>query len=324
MGIDVRHPRALMPPFGGMYLAPGALYRSGLAVAWELCAGGWDFDLIDAHYLYPDGVAAARIADALGKPFIVTARGTDINVLMDIPRPRRLILESLKSAAAIIVVAESLKTRLAGHGIAADRVTVLRNGVDFSMFSIAENVNLQEAPAGDGPLLLSVGNLVNSKGVDLTISSVSKIEDARLIIVGDGPERRRLEAQALALGISHRVAFAGNVLHADLPRFYQAADLLVFPTEREGSPNVVLESLACGTPIVASRIAATEELLSGIPGARLVERTPGAIAGGICELMATPPDPAGIREYARRFDWKETSTGLKRLMSDVAGSARRG
>jgi hypothetical protein len=100
-GIDVAHPRYLLLPKAGMNLAPASLARAGLKAARRLIAEGYDFDLIDAHYFYPDGVAATMIGKALNKPVVITARGTDINLIPKYDRPRRMILQAAEDCAAI-------------------------------------------------------------------------------------------------------------------------------------------------------------------------------------------------------------------------------
>ncbi len=109
-GVEVFHPRYFLPPRIGMNIAPYALARGALPTIKRIIREGFDFDLIDAHYYYPDGVAAGFIAKELGKPFVVTARGTDINVLPNYPTPRRLILETAAAASASIGVSRAQQT----------------------------------------------------------------------------------------------------------------------------------------------------------------------------------------------------------------------
>ncbi|MCK5750181.1 MAG: glycosyltransferase, partial [Oricola sp.] len=136
-GLEVFHPRFLVPPKLGMRFAPASLERCLVREARTLIEEGWDFDFIDAHYFYPDGAAAAAAARTLGKPFVVTARGTDINYLPSFEGSCRRILDAARRADAIIAVADALKTELTRLGAQSDKITVLRNGVDLQKFSPA-------------------------------------------------------------------------------------------------------------------------------------------------------------------------------------------
>ena len=133
-GISVEHPRYLLLPKVGMNRAPHDLARAGLKAARRLIASGYDFDLIDAHYFYPDGVAASMIGKALGKPVVITARGTDINLIPEYPKPRQMILDAARDCAASITVCAALKDAIVGLGGTAEKITVLRNGVDLELF----------------------------------------------------------------------------------------------------------------------------------------------------------------------------------------------
>ena len=215
-GVEVFHPRYFLPPRIGMNIAPYALARGALPTIKRIIREGFDFDLIDAHYYYPDGVAAGFIAKELGKPFVVTARGTDINVLPNYPIPHRLILETAAAASASIGVSRALTGKLAALGAEPEKHKVFRNGVDLMRFypqpqDVArQQIGIPIAP--DEKLMLSVGNLVELKGHHLAIEALTQLPaNTRLAIVGKGMERERLEALARRLGVADRVYFAGMI-----------------------------------------------------------------------------------------------------------------
>src|SRR5690606_25968817 len=144
----------------------------------RLLAGGHDFDLIDAHYYYPDGIAAALLARWFRKPFVVTARGTDLNLLPDYRVPRRWIQWAARRAAASITVSEALKQKLVGLGASPDDVHVVRNGVDLELFHPLDRTSTREAlglPAGRW--LASIGNLVPLKGHDIAIQALERLPE---------------------------------------------------------------------------------------------------------------------------------------------------
>ena len=185
-GLEVTYPRYPLIPKVGMNLTPSLMYRAVKPLVTRLLRDGFDFDLIDAHYFYPDGVAAAYLARAVNKPFTVTARGTDLNLIPNYPTPRRLITEAATQADGLITVCQALKDELVKLGIAEQRVEVLRNGVDLELFQPKDREAAKAKFGVSGPILLSVGHLIERKGHDLIIKGLPRIPDATLLIAGTG------------------------------------------------------------------------------------------------------------------------------------------
>jgi glycosyltransferase involved in cell wall biosynthesis len=322
-GIKVIHPRYAMAPGLGMYFQPYALAAGAYATVRSLQRDGFDFDLIDAHYFYPDGVAAALLARWFRKPLVITGRGTDINLLPSYTIPRRLILSAARQAQAVITVSGALKRRLEECGINSDHITVIRNGVDTEIFKphTSEAISRELGLPG-APLLLSVGNLVPEKGHDLIIRALALMHSVRLVIVGEGPERTRLTNIAISAGVGNRVSFVPVRSQRELAPVYTAATALVLASSREGWPNVLLESMACGTPVVAADVGGVQEIVrSAKVGSVLAERTPQAIAAAVKELIAVPRDRGEVRLYAERFGWDSACSQLADLMDRVVHDA---
>lgn len=318
-GIKAVHPRFPVVPRIGMSIAPLTLALWALPAFKRLIRRGYDFDAIDAHYFYPDGVAAAILARWLKKPLVITARGTDLNVFPNYMIPRRYIQWAAGVADGLVTVNGALKARLQALGVPGGKIRVLRNGVDTEMFHPVDRAAARaEIGAGEGLLLLSVGNLVELKGHDIAIRALGDLDQASLIIAGTGPEVVRLKALAEKLGVARRVHFLGGVPHRDLPIYYSAADALVLASSREGMPNVVLESLASGTPVVASDIPGMAELIGPPESGRLMAaRTPEALAEAVRNLMADPPDRAAVRAYGETFSWDATTAGQIDLFQEI-------
>lgn len=276
------------------------------------------FQLIDAHYFYPDGVAAVLLGKRLGVPVVITARGTDLNLIPRYPRPRRRILWAASEAAGMITVCRALKDVLVDLGVPEDRVRVLRNGVDLDMFQPpADRAALRQRLGIDRPCLLSVGHLITRKGHDLVIRALRDLPGTMLAIAGDGPEQETLQTLAAKCGVSARVRFLGALPHAGLRDWYGAADCLVLASSREGWANVLLESMACGTPVVATRVWGTPEVVAVEEAGRLAERTPASLASEVRALLANPPPRAATRAYAEGFSWDATSLGQKALFERI-------
>jgi glycosyltransferase involved in cell wall biosynthesis len=318
-GLRVLHPRYAALPRLGMYSGPWALQRAGRAALAQLHAEGARFDAIDAHYLYPDGVAAVWLAREAGLPVVITARGSDVSQLPKFAWPCRLIRAAIREADALIAVSRGLADGLIALGAPPRKVTVLRNGVDLGGFTPPLDRAACRAELGlAGPVILSVGHLIERKAHHHTIAALAELPDATLLIAGEGPERGALLGLARQLGLADRVRLLGARPHSELARLYGAADVLVLASTREGWANVMLEAMACGTPVVAGPAWGSREAIS-TPAAGLVldEVGPRPIAAALRKLIADPPDRRATRGHAERFGWKETTQGQARLFREL-------
>ncbi|MFC5460210.1 glycosyltransferase family 4 protein [Massilia niabensis] len=318
-GLRVAHPRYPTIPKIGMNVAPLLLAQAAKPTIARMLDEGYDFDLIDAHYFYPDGVAAAMLAKYFNKPLVITARGSDITLLPNYPLPRRMIRWAARRADAVITVCNALRDEVVALGVDAGRVTSLRNGVDLQLFRPTER-----AAATDTFTLLTVGHLVPVKAQELIIAALPLLPGVRLVVAGDGQNRQMLEDLARTLNLSDRVDFLGAVPQAQLRSHYGAADALVLASSREGWANVLLESMACGTPVVASRVYGTPEVVAAPEaGVLMAERTPQALADAVNALRAAYPDRAATRRYAEGFSWDDTTAGQLSLFEDILNRRQR-
>ena len=321
-GLKVAHPRYLLLPRVGMNIAPWFLARAALPVLQRIRAEGFDFDAIDAHYFYPDGVAAAELARRLNVPFVVTARGSDITLLPDYPQPRRMIIQTAQQAAGMITVCQALKDGLVALGADGSRVTVLRNGVDLARFRPVEREQVRRELNLSGRVLLSVGWLITRKRHDLAIRALANLPDCTLLIIGTGPQEGALRALTASLGLDERVRFVGHVPQAELYRYYGAVDALLLCSEREGWANVLLESMACGTAVAATDVGGTAEVVTAPQAGVLIgAHTTEAVTEAVRTLFAHAPRREATRRYAEQFSWDETTQGQLRVFrAALAGS----
>jgi teichuronic acid biosynthesis glycosyltransferase TuaC len=328
-GIDVLHPRYFLPPKVGMTLAPLSMALGALPAIRRLQAEGHDFDVIDAHYFYPDGVAAALLAGWLNKPFIITARGSDLNLLSLYALPRRMMQWAAAKASASVGVCAALVDVLRAWGLPESRLHVMRNGVDLQRFRPLPQAQTREALGLEGaPILLSVGHLVALKGQRFLIEALAMLlpahPQARLVIVGEGPERSNLLALATRLGVADRVTLTGALPNAELLRWYSAADVLLLASSREGWANVLLEAMACGTPVVATAVGGSPEVVSAAVAGLLVEQASGEIfAAAIRQLLSAPIDRSAVRAYAENFGWQQTTKAQLALFEATVSAARK-
>lgn len=320
-GIEIHHPRYLLLPKVGMSTAPFLLALGALGTIRRLLADGYDFDLIDAHYFYPDGVAAAIISRLIRKPFVCTARGSDITQLPDYPLPRAMIQWAARRAAATVGVCKALCEEMSALGIDTPAPAVLRNGVDLERFIPLDRHDSRKALSlGSGEIILSVGHLIDRKGHHHTIEAMASLPDSRLIIIGEGERRVALEALAARLGVADRVFFAGRIEQERLKVYFSAADMTVLASSREGWANVLLESMACGTPVVASNVWGTPEVVAAPEAGTLMpELSARGVVQGVLQLRTAYPARTATRTYAEGFSWDATTRGQIDLFRGILG-----
>ncbi|MFN0205239.1 MAG: glycosyltransferase [Planctomycetota bacterium] len=261
-GIDIYHPRVITIPKVGASCAPFAWTQACSPLIQKL-RGQRAIDVLDAHYLYPDGVAAVRIARKLQIPVVLSARGSDVNVIAQIPKLRKKIVEACAAAPAVVAVSAALSKSLQQIGVPADKIYIIRNGVDVDMFRpaaarAAKNIT-------EGRVLFGVGRLVQSKGWHLAIEALAKLlpafPDLQLVIAGGGPDLGEFVELSKRLRVHERVRFLGDVAHANIPELLWSAHRFVFPSFREGHPNAVVEAVAAGVPVVATPVGGIPEIV---------------------------------------------------------------
>lgn len=323
-GVHVLHPRYPVTPKVGMRFYGRALE---LAVRPSLrrLRRAFPFDVLEAHYLYPDGWAATRIGRRLGVPVVLWARGTDAHSYPEIPAIRRAIRQALRGATRVAAVSSDLARRVEALEPSSRPVAVIPNGVDTSRFlpRDREEARRRLGIAQPGPILLVVGRLTAVKAHGLLLEALASLvgdgtvarEGVRLLVVGEGELRGALERQAGSLGIRECVRFTGEVDQKDLPDWYAAADLHCLPSLREGWPNVLMEAMACGVPSVASRVGGAPEILDGADLGCLVESgSAAAFADGVRAALARDWDRSGIAGRARDRSWERTAEKVEALL----------
>ncbi|HZR63926.1 MAG TPA: glycosyltransferase family 4 protein [Terriglobales bacterium] len=320
-GLTAEHPRYLLVPkiamplhgfllFAGCYRKIAQLYRQR------------NFDCIDSHWIFPDGFAAVLAGKILGVPVFCSARGTDINVYPNFRLIRPFIRWALAQSAGVIAVSQALKERIVALGIPEHKVRVIGNGVDIDRF---HPIDRQEARRQlglqpEGFVIVAVGSLTEHKGHALLISALAEISsvhtDLRLYILGEGPLQVDLESLITKSGMKNRVFLAGGKRNEELNLWYNAADLSCLPSSREGWPNVLLESLACGTPVVASRVGGVPEVITSCEYGILVEPTVAELRKGIEAAIAHKWNRQTIVNYARSRTWNEVAAEMEAFLTE--------
>lgn len=318
--VPVERPRFPLVPGIGWPFNPWLVARSARPVLRRLRRAGCDFKVIDAQFFYPCGVAAAALGAELGLPVLMKARGSDIKLWSERPPALRMMLRAAGQATLLVAVSQSLKTQMVALGFPADKIEIHYTGVDLARFALADKAVARQALGVTGPLAVSVGALVERKGHALLLEALAHVPDLTLWLIGGGPNRANLEAQAARLGVAARVRFLGVVPHAQVASLLGAADLSVMGSYSEGLANAWVESLACGTPVVTTDVEGAREAIDRPAAGRVVPgRDARAFADAMRAVLAGPSRPAETRAAAERFGWDRHVATKVALLEAVAG-----
>lgn len=312
-GLAVHRPRFRIWPGLGGAGAGRALAAAVLPLARALRC-----DVIDSEFFWPDGVAAMHLADALGLPFSIKARGSDVHFWGRRPAVAAQMAEAGRKAGGMLAVSAGLRSDMAAMGLPEQKIRVHYTGIDLERFRPADRESAKRALGVAGPLIVTPGNLVPLKGQRLAIEALAGLPGATLLIAGEGPERPALEALIASLGLGARARLLGSVAPDAMPGLLAAADLMILPSEREGLANVWIESLASGTPILIADVGGAREVLDRPEAGRLVARDAAAIASAAREMLESPPDPAAVRRSAERFSWERNGAELHAHLAGLA------
>lgn len=313
------------PPLIGRSLHAASWLVSLLAQKWRRLRRA-HYDCMLLSWAYPDAAAASWVARHLGIPYVVKVHGTDLNVKAEQGLIRPQIRQTLRGAQAVVAVSQALADKAVALGVDPSRVHVLYNGVEPNLFTPG---SLSEARATlslpqDERILLYVGNLKDSKGCLDLLEAFPRVlvthPDANLIFIGSGSAREPLLQRAAALGCQDRLRLVGAVEHDALGDWFRAADLLCLPSHNEGVPNVVLEAMACGTPVVATRVGGIPEVLPGHAGMLVDAHDRIGLEGALVDALGKAWDSQLIASHASRFRWDENVQQLGRILEAAAMS----
>lgn len=308
-GLEVLRPRFLNVPGTGGRLHGAMLARALLPVLKRLRAER-GFDVIDAEFFFPDGVAAVALGRELGVPVSIKARGSDVHVWGRARATAAQVIAAGMGAQGLLAVSAAMKADMVALGMPEARIAVHRTGVDPA-FGTEERGSARAALGITRPLVLSVGALTANKGHDVLVRAMAALPQAQLWIAGEGPERARLTALIGSLALGERVRLLGNRPHAELPALHAAANVFALASASEGLANVWVEALASGTPVVTTDVGGAREVVTAEVG-RLVARTPEAFADALGELLAAPPPAAWVKAAVAGYSWGANAEALER------------
>ena len=316
-GLAVHRPRfPIVPRFGARWTAR-SMAKALLPLLRDI-RSRFPFDVIDAQFFWPDGPAAMLLGEALGVPFSVTARGSDIQYWMRRPEVAPQLLAAARSAGGLLAVSAALKEVMAHSGMPRERIGVHYTGVDHELFRPLDRPATKAALGIDGPLILTAGALIPGKGQRLAIAALERLSGATLLLAGDGPDRPALERLVRERGLGQRVRILGNRPHAEVARLMAAADVMLLPSRSEGLATVWVEALACGTPVVSTDVGGIREVLDRPQAGAIVAPDPAAIAEAVGSILADPPPQDEVRIASERFTWRANSLALREHLAGIA------
>lgn len=316
-GIPALHPRfTLIPKIGGDS-NPGRIAQALLPLVRRLHAAK-PFDVVDAQFFFPDGPTAAIVAEALGLPLTIKARGSDIHFWGERPRALEQMVNAAERAAGVLAVSYALRRDMIALGMPETKIAVHYTGLDRERFHPMERKAARALVSAvpelgvwaEGPLIVTPGSLIAIKGQRLAIEALAQLPDTHLALAGTGEEEATLRQFAQDRGVADRVQFLGQVSHDLLPQLFSAADAVVLPSEREGLANVWVEALACGAPLVIPDIGGAREVVAAPSAGRIAARQASAIALAVNEILADPPSQEEVAANAERFSWEANAAEL--------------
>jgi glycosyltransferase involved in cell wall biosynthesis len=291
------------------------------------------WDVILATFAYPHGLAAKRLAQRMGVPYLIKVRGSDLHSLAASGGRRELTAEAVRGAAGIVAVSRNLAEIARQLGARPDGVRVLTNGIDAGAFQVLDRASARRELGlpESGKQVLFVGSLLPVKGIDVLMDAFLAMRarnpalfaQALLLIAGEGPKRSWVVRRMADEGLSGAVKLLGHVGREKVARLMSAADVLALPSRNEGCPNVVLEALCCGTPVVAARVGAAPDLLDESSGILVPPENPAQFALALEQALAKPWDRAALRRRLEGMSWEANARALHEMLAQAVQETKK-
>ncbi|MCE5328576.1 MAG: glycosyltransferase [Planctomycetaceae bacterium] len=290
----------------------------------------WRPDILDAHFAWPDGVAVSLLARRLGLPYVITLRGT-INPRKDVPCFRRRMAAALRGAGAVISVSSPMAETALEMGAAPDRVHVVANGVDAEVFQPCPRPSARARLGLDPrrPTLVCVASLKAPKGhADLLHAAAGLACQPMVVLVGSPAGGagyvRFLRGLAGRLGMGERLKIIPGVRRLEVVDYFNAADIAVLPSHSEGCPNVLLESLACGTPPVATAVGGVRQIIrDGDNGLVVPPDNPAALSAALEHALTRQWDRAHLRQSVIARSWAVVAQEVMEIFAQAVKDSNR-
>jgi teichuronic acid biosynthesis glycosyltransferase TuaC len=307
-GVEVLRPRTFLLPRNLLFPLMGLTFYLSLRRCARKLGEEFPIDLIHGHTAYPDGFAAVRLGQALGRPSVITLHGGDVNLYFRRLSGRRQGLWAISHADRVIASSNSLRrTVVDEYGAQADKITVIPSGVDVDRFKPLPREEAEITLGLDKAIRrdLYVGAITRSKGIEHLLRAFARLHPAtegpaQLLLIGDGDYANPAQELAQELAIGQHVTFVGKRPNDEIPLWINASDLLVLPSLSEGFGVVLIEALACGKPVVATTCGGPEDIVTPHTGILVPPGDETALADAVAAVLADEHrfSAQAIREYA--------------------------
>ena len=284
------------------------------------------YDVAIGSWIFPDAVCTSWLARLRSIPMVAVALGSDINVTAQLPKQRLQIRAMLLSNSSSVAVSQDLIEKMASVGAPQSRLRVIYNGVDLEVFRPRDQL-LARAKLGlktGGKLILFVGNLIKEKGCFELFEAMRQVakqyRDSQLVYIGDGPVRSELQNMIEASEMAEHVLLAGKVLHHDLGPWFNCADVVCLPSYREGVPNVLMEAMASGVPIVSTNVGGIPEVVPPFAGILVEPTNTDQLATALLAALECHWDNNRILQHVASFTWDKTITQYLGVLENAAHS----
>jgi glycosyltransferase involved in cell wall biosynthesis len=283
-------------------------------------------DLIFSYFLYPEGYAALQIGKALSVPVVARSMGSDINRIGD-PFTALHTRTVLREVDFLVMVSRDLREKALAMGASPDKICTMVNGCDTSVFHVRDRAQAREKlhidPAAKA--VVYIGRTDVNKGVRELVEAAASLHpqhpDLHVYMIGGGPDTAIVQSKIDAHNAFGYIHALPACAFDDVAVWMAAADLVTLPSYMEGCPNVVLEALACGRPVVATNVGGIPEIMSEEFGHLVPARDPAALAKALASVLAANWDPAAISAHMGR-GWDTVSGELLALFESLV-SARK-
>ncbi|MEO8042943.1 MAG: glycosyltransferase, partial [Acidobacteriota bacterium] len=324
-GVEVFHPRFLTGPGYTTYNIESSLYYWSIRHYVDRLRKKFPFDLIHANFGYPDGVVAAKLAERYNVPFVITEHASWTPWMDNYPKVHRQAVWAAERSALHIAVSRFARQTIAYYTGDSNKLRIVPNGVDVEVFTPRTNGDRM-----DPNQILYVGFMRHVKGVDVLLKAMQRLvkrnSKLKLVLVGGGIYRHSqaqesdLHAMARELGIEKNVSFVGIKTPSEVASYMRQSAVLVLPSRTETFGAVLVEALACGTPVVATTCGGTVDIVDDSVGRLVPKENPDKLAKAIFEVVSERKrfNSDSLRDYAiKNFSWEE----IARRTIDLYGEA---
>jgi glycosyltransferase involved in cell wall biosynthesis len=324
-GVEIFHPRFLLGPGYVFHSTEALTYYLGVRRLVDHIRRSFPFDLIHAHFAFPDGVVAAQLGRRYGIPVIITEQAPWRPWMDNYPLVRRQALWAARQSVFQVAISRSVRDSIVHFTHQPSKVHVIPDGVDGGVFT-----PLEKGENPDPNQILYAGQIFDNKGIDLLLKSMQQLitwrPGVRLVLIGGNYYRSkqlqelRLRRMAHDLGLDNHVQFVGMKSLPELVRYMKESAVLVLASRSESFGSILVEALTCGTPVISTRCGGPEEIVNDQVGILVPIEDVDNLTLAIKHVLThrNHYNSDYLRKYAlEKFSWEVIAHRTVNLYSDA-------